>query len=210
MATEPEIERRQVLSEPNGWVRLEQVRKIPGHLQLSFTIHEENRGRKRTDGWNIICKDVREAQITDLDGGGLALYSTFHPAARQYTARQAQLHWTANHSKAAVLGALYQAHTDAVDDWIPFDRYLSIKVISSKKCVCRGPHFLLRAYARALRANGENPHLRLLGVGKTTRAMLRVLHFGESFVVARGFRISSEVTPRKIGFRNAGRLISSS
>jgi hypothetical protein len=192
MATERGTEPLLALSEPNGWVRLGQVRRKPGHLELCFSIHEENRGRKKIDSWKIICKGVREAQITDLDGGGLALYPTTHPAARQYTARQALLRWTASDNKAAVLGALYQAHTNAVDDWIPFDRYL--QGISMKKCVCRGPLFLLRAYARALR--GELPRLELLGVGKAKRTRLRVLHFGESFVVAAGFRISSEAIPR--------------
>ena len=193
MATEPGRKPLQAMSEPNGWVRLGQVGKKLGQLELRFSIHEENRGRKKIGSWTIICECVREAQITDFDGGGLALYPTIHPAARQYTSRQGLLRWTISHNKAAVLGALYQAHTDAVDDWIPFDRYLPTNVISSKKCVCRGPHFLLRAYARALR--GELPRLDLLAVGKVRRTRLRVLHFGESFVVAEGFRISSEAVP---------------
>lgn len=176
------------LPEPDGWVRLEQVRKRPGRLELQFGIHEENRGRKKTAQWNVICLGVREAHITELDGGGLAIYSATHPAVRQYAARRAELRWVPHTDKATTLGALYQAHIDVTDDWIPFNRYVSTKSISGKTCSCRGPEFLMRAYAKALRARGGDPHLSLRRNSKRKPTRLRVLHFGESFVIAAGFR----------------------
>lgn len=191
MAIERDLEPLQSLPDPNGWVRLEQVRKEHGRLELRFGIHEENRRKRKIDSWRIICSGVREAHIADFDGGGLALYPTVHPAARQYTARQAELRWAASNKKPTALGALYKAHTEAVNDWIPFDRYISMKNISDKKCVCRGPDFLVRSYAKALRTLGEKPHLTLRVSRKSKQSRLRVLHFGDSFVVAAGFHISS-------------------
>jgi hypothetical protein len=186
-----DLEPLRTLPDPKGWVRLEQVRKERGRLELRFGIHEENRGKRKIGSWRIVCGGVREAHIADFDGGGLALYPTVHPAARQYAARHAELRWAASNNKPTALGALYKAHTDAVNDWIPFDRFISIKTLSDKKCVCRGPDFLVRTYAKALRALGENPHLTERGSRKSKQRGLRVLHFGDSFVVAAVFQIFS-------------------
>jgi hypothetical protein len=189
---ERDLEPLRTLPDPKGWVRLEQVRKERGRLELRFGIHEENRGKRKIGSWRIVCSGVREAHIADFDGGGLALYPTVHPAARQYTARQAELRWAASNNKPTALGALYKAHTEAVNDWIPFDRCVSMKSISDKKCVCRGPDFLVLAYAKALRTLGEKPYLTLRGSRKSKQSSLRVLHFGDSFVVAAVFQLSSE------------------
>lgn len=193
MRIETAIQKVHALPAPNGWVRLEEVRKAPGRLELRFGIHEENRGRRKTDSLDIVCLDVRETHITDFDGGGLRLYPTTHAAARQYTAQHAEIRWIAINDRTTALGALYQAHCSAVDDWIPFDRYVSLKAISNKKCVCRGPSFLMRTYAKALRATGEKPHVTLRMGGNSKRSNLRVLHFGASFVVAAKFVVASKV-----------------
>jgi hypothetical protein len=89
---------------------------------------------------------------------------------------------------------------EAVDDWIPFDRYLPIKIpwngtsilpyfapVSGSKFVCRGPDFLVRAYAKALEAIGERIQLTLRGGPKPKSIRPKVLHFGSSFVVANAF-----------------------
>ncbi|MGD1090946.1 MAG: hypothetical protein ABSB35_03025 [Bryobacteraceae bacterium] len=169
---------------PDGWVRVEQVRKTSTRLEVGFAVHIAGRGGSKTGAWSVICQGVRETHLTDFNGGGLAVYPASHPAARQYTAQRAVLRWLANFASPAILGALYQAHSDAVDDWIPFDRYVDIE---SGKCVCRGPDFLMRAYAKALRAQGERPLVTPLGTKKSKSAKLGVLHFGESFVVAAKF-----------------------
>ena len=193
MRIETAIQKVHALPAPSGWVRLEEVRKAPGRLELFFGIPEKNRGERKTDSLDIVCLDVRETNITDFDGGGLSLYPTTHPAARQYTAQRAELRWIARNDRATGMGTLYKAHCGVVDDWIPFDRYVSLKTISNKKCVCRGPGFLMRTYAKALRATGEKPHLTLRGGGNFKRSNLRVLHFGDSFVVAAKFVVASKV-----------------
>jgi hypothetical protein len=48
-----------------------------------------------------------------------------------------------------------------VYDWIPIDRHVDIWAIAGKKFVCRGPDFLLRAYAKRLRIIRARPQLRL-------------------------------------------------
>jgi hypothetical protein len=187
---------RLIDSTPNRWVRVEQVRRISGGLQLCFSVHKGQRGKK-IDGWSVTCRRVHEATVTAFDGGGLRMYPATHPAARQYVARRAELRWPRTCDKAKVLLALYRAHTKAAGDWISFDRYLSIETsstgtpfqphsapISGDNFVCRGPDFLIRAYAKALETIGERVRLTLRRLPKLKPIQPRVLHFGESYVVA--------------------------
>jgi hypothetical protein len=85
------------------------------------------------------------------------------------------------------MGAVCRAHIDAAYDWIPVDRYVDIWAIAGKKFVCRGPDFLLRAYAKSLRLIGAQARLRLRAKRKPEKVRPRVLHFGASFVVATTF-----------------------
>lgn len=185
-----------VHSIPDSWVRVERVRRISGGLEVFFSIHKGQRG-KRVDGWSVTCSRVHEAKITAVDGGGLRVYPATHPAARQYVARRAELRWPRTCDEAKVLLALYRAHTRAAVGWIPFDRYLSIETpwtgtsfqphfapVSGNNFVCRGPDFLVRAYAKALEAIGERIHLTLRRFPKLKPRQPKVLHFGGSYVVA--------------------------
>lgn len=189
-----------VHSIPNSWVRVDDVRRMFGGLEVCFSVHKGQRG-KRVDGWSVACLQVHEATITAFDGGGLRVYPSTHPAARQYVARRAELRWPRTCDEAKVLLALYRAHTRAAGDWIPFDRYLSIETpwagtsfqphfapISGNNFVCRGPDFLVRTYANALEALGERVHVTLRRVPKLKPTQPKVLHFGESYVVADSFR----------------------
>ena len=85
----------------------------------------------------------------------------------------------------------------AVDGWIPFDRYLLINTpyngtpflpyfapVSGNRFVCKGPDFLLKAYANALAATGQRVQLRLHGRPNRRTLRPQVLHFGSSYVVA--------------------------
>jgi hypothetical protein len=183
-------------STPNSWVRVERVRRISGGLEVCFGVHKGQRG-KRIDRWSITCRRVHEATVTAFDGGGLRVYPATHPAARQYVACRAELRWPRTCDKAKVLLALYRAHTKEAGDWISFDRYLSIETpwtgtsfqphfapISGKNFVCRGPDFLIRAYANALETIGVQVRLTLRHLPKLKPIKPRVLHFGESYVVA--------------------------
>ena len=116
---------KMIYAVPDSWVRVSQVRKLADGLELIFTIHKGKRG-KRIDEWSVTCQGVHETEITDFDGGGLRLYPTSHPAARQYAVRWAVLRWPMTCDKAQVVFALHRAHASAVEGWIPFDRYLEI------------------------------------------------------------------------------------
>src|SRR5215813_4249448 len=138
---------------PYAWVRVDQVRKASAGLDLRLSVHK-GKGGRTLDAWVVSCRGVHEASITDFDGGGLAVYGSSHEAARQYMARQAQLRWPRSSNETEVLAALYRAHVEAVDDWIPFDRYLLIHTpwntpsfapISDDQFVCAGPDFLIHA-----------------------------------------------------------------
>jgi hypothetical protein len=179
------------------WVRVEHVRDVPVGLEVCFTIHNGKDG-KRLHCWSVTCCGVQEASITDFNGGGLAVYSSSHPAARQYTAPQAELRWPRTCDEGKVLSALCKAHFNVVNEWIPLGRYLftdprptehrtlpCFQLASGSSFACLGPDFLLRVYAKALESVGARARLTVRGKGKSIRP--KVLHFGNSYVVANSF-----------------------
>jgi hypothetical protein len=172
---------RAIVSVPDNWVRLVQLHRTGGGIELRFDVHKGKQG-KRTDSWSVACRGVRETNMTEFDGGGLAVYPGTHPAARQYWALKAELKWPLMRDDAKMLGVMYRAHATAVDDWIPFDRYS----FAAGDGVCQGPDFLLQAYARALKLVGEQVQLT---VRRAARKVVRprVLHFGASYIVADTF-----------------------
>ena len=95
-----------------------QFRRISGGFEVSFSIHQGKRGKK-IEQWAIRCRGVHEAKISEMDGGGLGLYPSDHPAARQYVTRRAELRWPRTCDETKVLAALFRAHVETVDDWIP-------------------------------------------------------------------------------------------
>jgi hypothetical protein len=188
-----------VQSTPDTWVRVLQVRRTPSSMEIYFAVHKGRRG-KRIDEWRVTCQGVHEAEITDFDGGGLRFYSAGHPAARQYIERGAELRWSRTCDEARTFLALHRAHMRAAYGWIPFERYLQIETpwtgtsfqphfapVSGSHYVCRGPEFLLRTYAKALKSIGEEAKLILHRPAKSERVRPRVLHFGASYVVANIF-----------------------
>jgi len=97
----------QMLSGPDGWVRLDQATRVKGGLKLCFAIQNGRHG-KRLATWSILCRGVHEDTIIDFDGGGIsAISKKNHPAIRQYTAPWAELRWSSGANEAAVLSILY-------------------------------------------------------------------------------------------------------
>jgi hypothetical protein len=186
---------------PGSWARLECFRRTSGTLELCFGIHKGKRGGK-IGAWRVACLGVHEAKITALDGGGIALYPATHPAARGCVARLAEVRWSGPSDHTALLGALYQAHTKLVGDWIPFEWYSTIQTIKAGNFCLRGPDFLMRAYAKVLRSCGKQPRLILRMKPHPKSVQPRVLHFGDSYVVADTFTAErndeQEPTPRRI------------
>jgi hypothetical protein len=187
---------------PGSWVRLGAFRRVVGGIDLLFSVHDGKKGRK-IDGWSVTCRGVQESQITEVDGGGLRLYSSSHPAARQYSVARAQLRWSRTCDEANMLAALYKAHANLVGDWIEFDRYLPMEPpwsgashmppLPGKNFICRGPDFLLRAYTKALNALGEEATLTIQPKSKDKNKLAKVLHFGSSYIIANTFEALRDV-----------------
>jgi hypothetical protein len=172
-----------MLAPPGGWVRVDAVGRELGGIVISFGVYAGKRGR-RLLSQDIRCRGVLETHICDLDGGGIGLYSSGHPAARQYADQPALLRCVLGDRAAAGLGAMLSAHLRLADDWIPFDRYVRE---TKDPLVVRGPAFVVRGYATAPRRLGLAPKVSAAGRARRHVLRCRVLHFGNSFVVARGF-----------------------
>lgn len=183
---------------PDGWVRVDSIRRVRTGLELTFAVHRGKRGR-RVSTWLVQCDGVRESHLCDLNGGGLRLYPPSHPAARQFVAARAELHAAALDELSRAIGALLRAHVMLTDDWVPFDRYISEDLYRAKgeskgKVVLRGPDFLMRSYAKALRRIGVPAQLSVKGRPKE-RTRPSVLHFGDSYIVAERFSVQEVQRP---------------
>jgi hypothetical protein len=87
-----------------------------------------------------------------------------------------------------------------VDDWIPFDRYLGAadslvdRLTSARSWQFSAPRFLSRVYARVLKDLGIRVQV-LPNLGaRSSSTRLRVLHFGESYIVAKDFTSQREAS----------------
>jgi hypothetical protein len=152
---------------------------------LSLGVYHGKAGRLGAS-WDIHCRGVRELSISDLDGGGIQLYPPSHPAARQYSDAKTTLRCEVGEAMSAGVGALLEAHIRATDDWVPFDRYVPTW---KSPLVIRGPAFLIRSYSRALKRLHLEPAISVRRGKAGRHRPLRVLHLGESYVVAAAFEV---------------------
>jgi hypothetical protein len=178
---------KQIDKIPNAWVRLGLVVPDGRNLGLLFNIFEGKRGSV-VQHCRVRCIRVRQWHVDDLDGGGIRLYGSDHPLARQHSSAKARLRLERIENAGAAIAALVIAHARIFDDWVPLERYLgnlgdlSDRVASGLSVT--GPEFVLKAYARALRSVAAASLSRRPKVGA---ARFRVLHFSQSFVVAERF-----------------------
>ncbi len=143
--------------------------------------------------WSIACRSVFEVSLCDLSGGGIRVYSQSHPAARQYAEPAVRLSFRPGDRMNEVMGAALGAHVSVVDDWIPFDRYLGFGPADSGVVVWRGPAFLIRACARAIQHLGVRVSVGRPRLKRSGKRLPKVLHLGESYVVAGEFEVSGGV-----------------
>jgi hypothetical protein len=167
-----------------AWVSVDTVTRARQELEMGLTVRHGRRGRVLAR-WVLRCADVRDFGLSDFDGGGLRLYSGSHPVVKQHTDRRATLRVSVAVDPDRVIGVPLRAHVVAVDDWIPFDRYCGPTTWKGSRLAVRGPAFLLRRYAVALRRAGVKAVLALRS--KARPSSLRAIHFGASYVVARKF-----------------------
>jgi hypothetical protein len=197
MSRSTETAIREIQRTPGGWIHVEAIRKTRAGVVLSLDVRKGKRGAT-IGGWEVTCDGIRELNLSDLDGGGIRLYRSSHPSAKQYVAPMARLRCRQAGNVVSVLGALAQAHLAAVDDWIPLDRYLPMDSHAKTSFVVAGPDFLVRAYARALRRLDLVVSVKAVARRRRATPAPSVLHFGNSFIVANGF----EVARRSMGLEN--------
>jgi hypothetical protein len=173
---------------PNAWVRLGLVVPDGRNLGLLFNILEGKRG-PNVQHCRVRCIRVRRWHVEDLDGGGIRLYGSDHPLARQYSSAKARLRLERVEDAGAAIAALATAHAQVFDDWVPLERYLDsladLPVRVAGGLSVTGPEFVLKAYARALRpwaAASLKRQAKQSGTGR-----FKILHFSQSFVVAARF-----------------------
>ena len=179
---------KQIDKIPNAWVRLGLVVPDGRNLGLLFNILEGKRG-PIVKHCRVRCIRVRQWHVDDLDGGGIRLYGSDHPLARQYSSAKARLRLERVEDAGAAIAVLVTAHARIFDDWVPIDRYLGsladLPVRVADGLSVTGPEFALKAYARALRSVAAASLSRRPKRVGTPR--FRVLHFSQSFVVAERF-----------------------
>jgi len=180
---------------PNAWVNVESVTLAPRGIVVALVLQKGRKGRALAR-WTVACRGVRELKVSDLTGGGIRLYASDHPAARQHAAAFVRLSCPTAGRAGVAWMALATAHRAAVDDWIHFDRYLPATLPQGNTLVVRAPDFLIRHYARALRRIGlavrPSPSKRR----PSRRKRPQVLHLGSSFVVAEEFLVQDQSAPR--------------
>jgi hypothetical protein len=186
------------------WVSVASVVAERRDLRLGLELWPALSGRP-PEPWAVSCFGVREFSLGDFDGGGLAWWPDNHPVLSQYTSPKASLQIRlASRTLETVIGILLVAHTEAVDDWIDFDRFISVPAFfreMEKPATFAGPEFLLSAYAAALAraqiAVKLKRHKRKLywyGRGWSERRYdLSLLHFGDSFIAAERFTAHPDV-----------------
>ena len=175
-----------------GWVRVATITWHKATMVLDLAIDSRRNGVTR-ESWRVECRNVQEYKVSDVNGGGLAIYDQDHPAVRHHVDDVVGLRFHGKTKQLSrVIGDLVRAHDDAAGDWIAFDSYLGpveslvSKLTSGTGTLATGPKFLLASYAVALRQNAIKP--RLLNINKRKRGRAMALHFGNSFVVALSIR----------------------
>ena len=187
------------------WLRVTSISHERRDLLLRFELFPAPTD-ETPPAWLVSCRQVREFSFTDLDGGGLNLWTRNHPLLSQFSSRKASLKIPIGRgTRAECMGTLLQSHRQAVDDWIEFERFVPARIslrTGARPIAIAGPEFLLAGYQRGLEQAGFRPvlknHRRALywsGFGWSERRhAVSLLHFGNSFVVAESFSAEPEAT----------------
>ena len=189
----------------NRWLSVTTVTSERRNLMLRFESFPAPADGS-TGAWLVSCRQVREFSLTDFDGGGLNFWTKSHPLLSQFSSRKASLRVTVGRrTMAECIGMLLKVHSQSVDGWIDFERFLPPALSArtdARPVAINGPEFLLIDYQRGLDAAGFGAtlkrHQRALywsGFGWSERRHpVSLLHFGNSFVVAESFSAQAETT----------------
>ena len=152
--------------------------------------------------WEVRCQDVLASALCDMDANWLELLDD-RPLLWEYKCESAKaFFYRAPVSADAAVGALYEAHQNAVGPWISFGRYLNRAPSLSKLLaagnglLAGGPVPLLNTYKETLCPHGVKPDLRFTHPPRAwdgtqwrqlERQGTKALILSDSYVVGNGF-----------------------
>jgi hypothetical protein len=185
----------------DGWVRLVSARWEGARLECELQI-DEGLGGKTLARWQVVCDEVRDYLMSDVNGGGLSILGVEDPVVRQHSEARVELSFRgAPADPILLIGRLWLAHRKMADEMIPFDRYLNHELsldellASGSGVLAHGPRFLLDAYATELRTHNVEASVSAArparyfrdGLWHEQQKPLFAMHFGDSFIVAEAF-----------------------
>jgi hypothetical protein len=187
--------------EDEQWLNLLSATWEGHNLKLAFVVKDLSENII-VSNWLVECNDVISYIISDAHGGGLNYHDDDHPAIKQFTDLQVMLHFNGKPKLASkVIAELWVAHRKLVDDWISFETYVNNSdklfelIEDGYGLLASGPKFLIGEYESVLNKNSietsrtnERPYKRWIdGQFEIIDKPLAMIHFGESFVVAKNF-----------------------
>ncbi len=192
--------------EDNGWLSLINSHWDGDDLELVLELKDGFEVSENTN-WVVRATTVHEYKIFDANDCGLNHFRENHVAISQYTDKTANLFFQGTYSSPyAVVGSLYEAHTEVAQDWIEFEKYLNTNQTVSSLIeagfgkLADGPVFLLKEYMEVLRNFGiksniadQMPPKRWNGMSWVEFSSVpELLHFGGSYVIADRFHASMQ------------------
>jgi hypothetical protein len=166
-------------------------------LQLAVSVLEADPGI-----WEVRCEHVLASLLCNESARWLELLDD-HPLLWEFKHESAQaFFYGAPDSTDAAVGALYDAHQNAVGSWIRFGQYLNTSLGISKLLsagnglLAEGPVQLLTSYKDALRPHGVEVDIRFAHPPRSwdgthwrhlDRKNTKALILGTCYVIGKGF-----------------------
>jgi hypothetical protein len=166
------------------WVSSDKIIFRGNNIRIDFILKINN----DIERYKIICENIIEYLICDVNGGGINLWKdNNHYMLRQFTDETYSLKIMSNKNIFDnMIYKLYKLHTRKYNDWIPFDKYFKmfIKTHSSKYSeIYNGPKFIVMEYIKVLNKNNVKYLMESIG-GKKFNGNIKMIHFGNSYIVA--------------------------
>jgi hypothetical protein len=153
-------------------------------LQLAITVFGS-----APESWEVRCEDVLAYALCSENAYSIELTED-HPLLWEYKHESASAYfYRAPVSADAAIGALYEAHENAVGSWIRFGQHLnslpglSKLLAAGNGLLARGPVPLLILYKETLHPHGVEVDIRFSGPPQLERESTKALLLGTSYVI---------------------------
>ena len=176
-----------------GSMNLESAKWLKGNLDLELAIYYDDTDDGSRELWALSCKTVYDYMLARAVRCGINYWRDEHPALAQFAEPLEHLYFGApTDHPDRVLGKLLRVHRKVSDDWIPFDKYLNTLIDMSDLIrsdygqLAYGPLTLIDSYFDVLQEEGMRPR-RVGSPAKPIAPKAEMIHFGDSYVIARSF-----------------------